>query len=442
MSRCRPGAIGYVPLMTPAAVSLLALLAAIALSCTSRINVGLLAVALAWLVGIYAGRGELVAAGFPAQLFLTLAGVTLLFTLAEVNGTLHRVAMAALGLARGRVALLPWMFFLIACGLSTVGPGAVASVALVVPMAMAVGARAGMSPFLTALMVANGANAGNLSPFSSVGIIANTKMREIGLGGTEWKVWAANFVVHLLVAVVAYVALGGLKLGRTDQTDRTSVTDGESRLEREPAAAAATDMQPMHWTTIVIVSLWIAGIVIFSLPLGPSAFAAGVLLIVMRVADEGAAIKKMPWSAILMVTGMSVLVAVLEATGGMVLFTTLLAKLATAGTLHGVMAFVTGLISTYSSTSGVVLPTFLPTVPRLVAEVGGGDPLTIALSINVGASLVDVSPLSTLGALSIAAVVDPRQTQDLFRQLMIWGLSMTLVGAVLCQLLMGTFARL
>jgi hypothetical protein len=272
--------------MTPAAVSLLALLAAIALSCTSRINVGLLAVALAWLVGIYAGRVELVTAGFPAQLFLTLAGVTLLFTLAEVNGTLHRVAMGALGLARGRVALLPWMFFLIACGLSTVGPGAVASVALVVPMAMAVGARAGMSPFLTALMVANGANAGNLSPFSSVGIIANTKMREIGLGGTEWKVWAANFVVHLLVAVVAYVALGGMKLGRTDQTART---DEESTREREPATAAATAIgtgtatgsatetatQAMHWITIVIVSVWIAGIVIFSLPLGPSAFAAG-----------------------------------------------------------------------------------------------------------------------------------------------------------------------
>jgi di/tricarboxylate transporter len=436
--------------MTPAAVSLLALLAAIALSCTSRINVGLLAVALAWLVGIYAGRVDLVTAGFPAQLFLTLAGVTLLFTLAEINGTLHRVAMAALGLARGRVALLPWMFFLIACGLSTVGPGAVASVALVVPMAMAVGARAGMSPFLTALMVANGANAGNLSPFSSVGIIANTKMQEIGLGGTEWKVWAANFFAHLLVGVAAYVALGGVTLGRTsDQQDtRESGTQSDAAASVTSATpTTSTTSEPStsttsHWITMMIVSVWIAGIVIFSLPLGPSAFAAGVLLIVLRVADEGTAIKRMPWNAILMVTGMSVLVSVLEATGGMVLFTTLLAKLATAGTLHGVMAFVTGLISTYSSTSGVVLPTFLPTVPRLVAEVGGGDPLAVALSINVGASLVDVSPLSTLGALSIAAVVDPRQTQDLFRQLMIWGLSMTIVGAILCQLLMGAFARL
>jgi len=149
----------------------------------------------------------------------------------------------------------------------------------------------------------------------------------------------------------------------------------------------------------------------------------------------------MPWNAILMVAGMSVLVAMLEATGGMALFTTLLAKLATAATLHGVMAFVTGLISTYSSTSGVVLPTFLPTIPGLVKQVGGGDPLTIALSINVGASIVDVSPLSTLGALCIAAVVDSRQAPDLFRKLMIWGLSMILVGSVLCQLLMGLFAR-
>jgi hypothetical protein len=106
------------------------------------------------------------------------------------------------------------------------------------------------------------------------------------------------------------------------------------------------------------------------------------------------------------------------------------------------MAFVTGLISTYSSTSGVVLPTFLPTIPGLVSQVGGGDPLTVALSINVGASIVDVSPLSTLGALSIAAVVDPRQAPDLFRKLMIWGLTMIVVGFVLCQLLMGAFARL
>ena len=417
--------------MTPAAASLLALLVAIALSCTSRINVGLLAIALAWLVGIYAGRVDLVTTGFPSQLFLTLAGVMLLFALAEVNGTLTRLAMGALRLTGGHVVLVPWMFFLIACTISSVGPGAVASVALVAPMAMVVGARAGLSPFLTALMVANGANAGNLSPFSAVGIIANTKMAGIGLGGHEWKVWAANFLAHVLVAIAAFIALGGMRL----QGDSKTVSAADTK---ETNAAPASSG---YWVTIAVISLWIVGIVGFSLPLGPSAFAAAVVVVILRAADENAAFKRMPWNAILMVAGMSVLVSVLEATGGMTLFTTLLAKFATAGTLHGVMAFVTGLISTYSSTSGVVLPTFLPTIPGLVKQVGGGDPLTIALSINVGASIVDVSPLSTLGALCIAAVVDSRQAPDLFRKLMIWGLSMILIGSVLCQLLMPLFAR-
>jgi hypothetical protein len=124
------------------------------------------------------------------------------------------------------------------------------------------------------------------------------------------------------------------------------------------------------------------------------------------------------------------------------LFTGMIARVSSPTTINGVIAFVTGVISTYSSTSGVVLPAFLPMVPGLVRQVGGGDPLAISLSINVGSALVDVSPLSTLGALCVAAVSDPVAARDLFRKLLIWGLSMTIVGALLCALFAGAFARL
>ena len=61
--------------MSPATASVCALLLAIAVSCTSRINVGLLAIPLAWGVGVYAGRpADAVLAGFPSGLFVTLAG--------------------------------------------------------------------------------------------------------------------------------------------------------------------------------------------------------------------------------------------------------------------------------------------------------------------------------------------------------------------------------
>ncbi len=418
--------------MSPAVLSLLALIAALALSMSSRINVGWLALAFAWVIGVYqAGmRPDAVMAGFPVTLFLTLSGVTLLFAIAETNGTLEGLAHRAIRLARGNARVIPVCLFLVACALCSVGPGAVSTVALLVPLAMAVGQRVGVSPFLTALMVANGANAGNLSPFSSVGIIANGAMAKAGLVGHEARVWFANFAAHVLVAGVAYVWLS-----------RRAAPGAPSAAEQATMLTTVAPLTPHQQLTLGVITAWILGVVALNMNLGLSAFAAAAILLVARAADDGAAVRGVPWGIIMMVCGVSVLIAVLEKTGGMDLFTSLLARLASPSSINGVIAFVTGAISTYSSTSGVVLPAFLPTIPSLVERLGGGDPLAIALSINVGSSLVDVSPLSTIGALAVAAVANAEQSRVLFRQLMIWGLSMTIVGAIVCQLFAGLLAR-
>jgi len=414
--------------MTTALASLLALLTAIVLSMFSRINVGLLAIVAAWLIGVYGAgmKPDAVAAGFPASLFLTLAGATLLFAVAETNRSLEGLAGRAFRLARGNVRVLPVLFFVVGFILAGIGPGAVAGVALVIPLAMALAARAQLPPLLTALMVANGANAGNLSPFSAVGIIANSKMSEAGLAGHEWKTMLANFLAHLLVAALAY----GYFVARLPKGHaRTG-----NAIEIEPFSRAQS-------ITLFVLVAWIIGVVFFKLHVGLSAFGAALLLLAVRAADEGAAIRQIPWGIIMMVTGVSVLIAILEKSGGMQLFTDMLAAIATPGSVNGVIAFVTGVISTYSSTSGVVLPAFLPTVPGLVAQLGGGDPLAVSLSINVGSSMVDVSPLSTIGALCVAAVSDPTTSRRLFNQLLIWGVSMTLVAAKLCQVFAGIIAR-
>ena len=71
-----------------------ALIVAIVVSCVTELNVGVLALTLAWIVGVYVGGlglAELIE-GFPVQLFLTLTGVTLMFSQAQQNGTLDKVA--------------------------------------------------------------------------------------------------------------------------------------------------------------------------------------------------------------------------------------------------------------------------------------------------------------------------------------------------------------
>jgi Na+/H+ antiporter NhaD/arsenite permease-like protein len=416
--------------MSIALVSVLVLLAVILLSMFSRLNIGLLAIAAAWLIGVYGAgmKPDAVAAGFQASLFVTLVGTTLLFAVAETNRSLEGIATRAFQAVRGNVYVTPLLFFMLGFGFAAVGPGAVASVALVVPLAMSLARRASIPPMLTALMVANGANAGNLSPLSSVGIIANSKMSAVGLGGHEWKVMIANLLAHLFVAAVAY-AFFVLRLPKASGNATVIASEPAKNFERSQVLTA------------IVLGLWVVGVVVFKLPVGLSAIAAAVLLIALRAADEAAAIKQVPWGIILMVTGVSMLIAILESSGGMALFTKLLAYIATPTTVNGVIAFVTGGISTYSSTSGVVLPAFLPTVPGLVQQVGGGDPLAVALSVNVGSSMVDVSPLSTIGALCVAAVTNPAESRKLFYELLVWGLAMAVVAALLCQLFAGAIAR-
>jgi Na+/H+ antiporter NhaD/arsenite permease-like protein len=414
-----------------AAWALVALVGAILLSLTSRVNVGVVAIALAWLAGVFgAGLGaEAVLGGFPGSLFVTLLGVTLLFAVAEANGTLAALAERLVAVARGDARALPWLIFLGAAALSSLGPGAVPTVALVAPLAMAAGARAGVSPFLTALMVCNGANSGNLSPVSAVGVVAGGIMARAGLGGHAVRLWLANAAAHALVAALAYLVL---------RPRGAPARDGD--VAEAPSAAA-----PFTRTgalTLLAIVAWVAGLLVWKWPLGPSAAAAAALLIAARLADEGAALRRVPWSAITMVCGVSLLVALLEKTGGMPLFAALLARLATPATLDGTIALVTGAISTWSSTSGVVIPAFLPTARALVSQTGGGDPLAVSLSIAVGSHLVDVSPLSTLGALCVATLADPGAQRVLFRRLLAWGLSMILGGAVLCQLAAAWVARL
>jgi len=414
--------------MSAAVLSLIALLVVIGFSLTSRINVGILAVALAWPIAVFVAgwKADALMAAFPSSLFLTLLGVTLLFGIAHKNGALEALSRRAVGACGGVTALLPPAFFLLTCAVATLGPGAIAATALIAPLAMSTCATAGVPAFLMALMVANGGNAGNLSPFSAVGVIVHSLLQKIGLGGHEWGVFLANFVAHAFVGVAAYVLFGGLALWR--------------KRGATVSTGSAPPFTGRHWLTLTVIALWIVAVVAFRTNPGLSAFAAAAVLLLLGAAEENTVIGAIPWSIIVMVCGVSVLVGVIEKTGGMDLFTTLLARILTPASANGAMAFVTGLISTYSSTSGVVYPAFLPSVPGLVEKLGGGNPLEIALSINVGAAIVDVSPLSTIGALCIAALPNPDEGRAIFRQMLLWGFAMTIVGALFCQFAIGWFA--
>ena len=147
------------------------------------------------------------------------------------------------------------------------------------------------------------------------------------------------------------------------------------------------------------ISALIVAVVGFDAHVGLTAVFIAALLTLLGSVDEQKAIQRMPWGVILMVTGVTVLISIMQKTQGMDLFTSGLAGISTSETVVPIMAFGTGLISVYSSTSGVVMPAFLPMVPDLAQQLGAVEPVHLAWSITVGGGLVDLSALSTVGAL-------------------------------------------
>ena len=76
----------------------------------------------------------------------------------------------------------------------------------------------------------------------------------------------------------------------------------------------------------------------------------------------------MPWRVIVMVCGVTVLIALVERAQGIDLLVVARREDRVRATRSPrVVALLTGIVSVYSSTSGVVLPAFLPMVPGLAA---------------------------------------------------------------------------
>jgi len=410
--------------MSIAVLALLALVAIIAISAIrTDLNTGVLAVGLAYIVGVYfAGLSvSVVSTYLPEQLVLTLVGITLMFGMAQQNGTLDRLAGYAVRIANGHPALLPFVFFLITFIFSAIGPGNIAAVALIAPIGMAVAVNSGVSPLVMAIMICTGANAGAFSPVALTGIVNIGLMGRIGINDptTTLHIFLLVAAMQSVSALAAYFIFKGFYVYQ-------NVVKGS---EVPHPQVEPFNMQQV--ITLVAILALVVGVVVFNVAVVVGAFALAGLLALFKIGDVEVGLQHLPWGVISLVAGISVLVGLLETTGSLDLATQMLASYSSSGTVNAMLAFITGLISIYSSSSGVVMPTFIPLLPGLIQAVGAGDLTDMVVAVDVGSHLVDVSPLSTLGALCLAALPEGVDKSVLFRRLLLWGMSMSVVGAIL-----------
>ena len=439
----------------PALVSILALVILVGISCVNEdLNVGFLGIAFGIIVGgVFAGTpASKVMNAFPLSLFMILVGVTFLFGMAQTNGTMEKLTAYSIRACKGNTALVPIIIYILATFITTIGPGNIAGCALMAPVAMAIASKVKMPAFLMTLLVVGACNGAAFSPFAPTGIISNGIIAkcapELGipadyLNTLAWKIHFNSTIAQGFVNIGGFFVMGGLKWIREQKGAALDID--ELAPKPEPFNAAQT-------TTLLLVAILIILVVVPGLPgvkgtlpktitnmlsnVGSISFVLSIVLMLTGYGDSKAAVKVMPWSVIMMVCGVSVLIDVMDKAGGLNFLVEVMASVAGPTTICFWTAFVPAVISAYSSSSGVVMPMFLPMTPGLV-ELTGGDPIAIISAIDVGSHLVDTSPLSTLGALCIASAGEEEDKGVLFRKLLIWGLSMSIVSGIVCCVFFG-----
>jgi di/tricarboxylate transporter len=441
-----------------AIMSIVALTVVVVISCVNEdLHVGFLSIGFAIIVGgMWGGiTGAKVMSLFPVGLFMILAGVTFLFGMAQTNGTMEKLTAYSVRICKGNTAIVPLIIFLLTTFVTTIGPGNIAGTALMAPVAMAIATRVGMPAFLMTLVVVGAANGAAFSPFAPTGIISNgliAKMspqmpelvKQISLDALAWKIHFNSEVAQGLVNISGFFLLGGWAWIQKQRG--ATINIDELAPKPEP-------FDKHQLLTLSMVGLLILLVVLPGLPgmktmipkpilnmlanVGSVAFMLSCVLMLTGSGDSKKAVKVMPWGVIMMVCGVTVLVEVMDQAGGLNALVKIIGAISNPVTVNAWLGLITGIISAYSSSSGVVMPMFLPMVPGLIKEIGGGNPVAMISSINVGAHLVDSSPLSTLGALCIACAGDHEDKAKLFRNLLIWGLSMSVVGAIVCWVFFG-----
>lgn len=438
--------------MTAQLIALGIFIAVFAIAAIRNVNIGIVMFPVACIVGLWLADLSLteVIGEFPLSILVLLVGVTYFFGIAHSNGTIDWLIQASLARVGNRDALFPAVFFALTAVISAMG--APLGGLVMAPMGMSIAHKRGIDPMLMALAMGAGLSAGAFAPTSLFGIITWGTANEAGIALSPLLLFGVAVALNLVLLAVAYAMFGRKKRSNAEapafseamvargaalpQYGGSTLDIGDNDDEELVAPERPTGMQIL---TIAMMLVLIAAVVVMSLlgmtpDIGVLGYGLGAIAALLDASSGKKAMSRIDWGSVLLVGGIITYVGVLTEMGVVDMLGEGAVHLGSPLVAAVLLCAAAGLISAFASTTGM-LAALVPLALPLIAE-GGIPGWALICAIGVCASIVDVSPFSTVGATYVATTVDeearPRMTKLLTR----WGLSMVVVGPIALTLVL------
>lgn len=394
-----------------AVASLIVLVAVIALSVITKKNAGVIGLVAAYIFALVAHAcgtdinvSKIVTSNWPTSVFFIVLSTTFLFGIATLNGTTQALSKNIVCLARGNAKVLPIIFFIFGALISAAGAGGLI-VAVIMPVALFVAVENGISVLMMSLVTMGGIMVGGLSPLAINGIVAQQLSATNGIISEDlagylplWDAYAAAMTVF---SFAAYFILGGLK---------------PKQINAEKPHFVAFDKKQIMTLAAILVVL--VGVIFFGQNIGLISFACAGVLLLFNAVDQKKAIASIPWSTVILICGMSVLISVVNTCGGIAFLSDKLENIMGARSAQPIMIVLGGLMGAVSSGTGVVMPTLIPLAADLSGTLGISA-MTLVIGVIVGTNGVVISPLSTVGGICVACAPESVNKDKLYNQLLL-----------------------
>ncbi len=410
-------------------VCLIGIVAAIALGYKVNLNMGVTGLVFAWIVGCFmmGMKVKEVVALWPNSVVFQLLSITLFFGFACCNGTMQAVADHLLYAVRNQTWLIGFAIFFIAIILGAMGCPPPAANAIMAVIGFSIGLPAGLHPIIIAWGVCHGANIGACLPWAASGAVVHSTIAANGFEAQAmtmtWEFVLAYFTVSVVIMLGLYFVFKGHKLSAV-------------KVEKpEP-------FNPIQKKNLIIIIIVVGLVVIPGLLtkivkndllsfLAPRldiqmlSFAGFVICVLMKLADQRAVIRSVPWNTIILVGGIGTLMNVATKAGVVDLISGWLNNSVPEGLMVAFMTVLGGFLSFFSGGVNTVFPMLAPIVSSAVAGTAI-KPVTMFIGILLGACFTSVSPFSTGGAIFMSNCQDEKVRGKLIS----WQLALAALGLV------------
>ncbi|MBD7977817.1 SLC13 family permease [Serpens gallinarum] len=421
-----------------------AIVVAVALGYKTRINIGLFAIAFAYLIGCF-GMGlspsEIIGM-WPLKIFFVIFSVCLFYSFATVNGTLEKLAEHLIYQCRTVPQLLPFAVFFTATAISAMGAGYYTVLAFMAPITLLLCQRTGMSLITGGMAVNYGALSGANFVSSQSGIIFRGLMVNAGIPENEAFINAAGIFVSTLV--IPLVVISGLVF----MTGHGKAMKASAYLATAPTPLNREQKMTLWLTLLMMAIVLAAPIANIILPdnatvsfinakmdIGLIASLFSVVALLLKLGDERKAMASVPWATLIMICGVGMLISVAIKAGTIDLLASWMGNSIPPIMVPVVFGVVAAFMSLFSSTLGVVTPALFPMVPAIASTLGL-DPMILFIAIVVGSQATSISPFSSGGSLILGACPTEESRTSLFPQLLLRAAPLGFVAALIFNLLL------